>query len=213
MAPRPYTLKKRAQLAEDTRRRILDAIVELHAQRGVAATTTADIAMRADVAVATVGRYFPSVGEMVQACGAHLRKMVPLPTDAIFDGADDVETRVRILVDRWFAFHEGLAPWSRHAHADAGRIPALSASLSTMKRHHEATVRLAFASFDLPEPIVQVTIALTGPFYWRSIVDTGLQSAEAKVATTEMLLAWIRRPSLIATTGVPSHADKHQRNR
>ncbi len=207
MAPRAYTLKKRAQLAEETRRRLLDAIVQLHAERGVAATTAADIAARADVAVATVSRYFPSVDEMVQACGAHLRTMVPLPTAAIFDGADDVATRVRVLVDRWFAFHEGLAPWSRHAHADAGRVAALSAALSNMKQHHESIVRLAFAPFDLPETVVRVAIALTGPSYWRSIVDTGLHNAEAKAATTEMLLAWMRSPSLNATTGVLSHAD------
>ncbi len=212
MAPRPYTLRKRAQLAEDTRRRILDAIVQLHAEHGVAATTPGDIAARADVAVATVTRYFPSVGDMVQACGAQLRTMVPVPTETMFEGADDVETRVRVLVDRWFAFHEGLAPWSRHAHADAGRVPALKAALSHMQHQHEAMVRLAFAPFDLPETIVRVTIALTGPSYWRSIVDTGLPSAEAKVATAEMLLAWIRNPSLTATTGV-LHADKHHRDR
>ncbi|MDQ6924883.1 MAG: TetR family transcriptional regulator [Candidatus Eremiobacteraeota bacterium] len=201
MAPRPYTLNKRAQLAQDTRRRILDAIVQLHAERGVAATTAADVAVRADVAVATVGRYFPSIDEMVQACGAHLRTMVPLPTAAMFEGAGDVETRVRILVERWFAFHEGVAPWSRHAHADAGRVPALGASLSNMKQRHEETVRLAFAPFDVPDSVVRVAIALTGPFYWRSIVDTGLQSAEAEAATTAMLLAWIRSSSLIATKG------------
>ncbi len=212
MAPRPYTLKKRAQLAEDTRRRILDSIVELHAELGVAATTAADIAARADVAVATVSRYFPSIGDMVQACGAHLRTMVPLPNEAMFDGADDVEKRVWILVDRWFAFHEGLAPWSRHAHADAGRVPALSTALSHMAQHHEATVRLAFAPFGFPETVVRAAIALTGPTYWRSVVDTGMQSAEAKIATTEMLLAWMHSPSLIATTGV-LHADKHRRNR
>ncbi|MDP9104352.1 MAG: TetR/AcrR family transcriptional regulator [Candidatus Eremiobacteraeota bacterium] len=201
MAPRPYTLKKRAQLADDTRRRILDAIVQLHAERGVAATTAGDIAARADVAVATVSRYFPSIDDMVQACGAHLRAMVPIPTGAMFDGADDVKARVHVLVARWFAFHEGLAPWSRHAHADAGRVPALHASLSQMKQHHETTVRLAFAPFDLPELVIRVAIALTGPAFWRSIVDTGVHSAEAGVATTAMLLAWMRSPSLTTTTG------------
>ena len=201
MAPRPYTLKKRAQLAEDTRRRILDAIVRLHAERGVAATTAGDIAARADVAVATVSRYFPSIDDMVQACGAHLRAMVPLPTGAMFEGADDLETRVRILVQRWFTFHEGLAPWSRHAHADASRVPALHASLSHIKQHHETTVRLAFAPFHVPELMIRVAIALTGPAYWRSIVDTGVLGAEANAVTAAMLLAWIRNHSLTATMG------------
>jgi AcrR family transcriptional regulator len=214
MAPRPYSLGKRAQLAEATRGRILDAIVQLHAERGIASTTATDVAARADVAVATVSRYFPSVEEMVKACGAHLRMMVPLPTAAMFDGAGELEPRVRILVERWYAFYEGMAPWLRHAYADAERVPALGASLSRTHQHHEEIVRLALAPFDLPARVVGVTIALTSAAYWRSIADTGLRSADAAAVTTEMLLGWIRGPqSLITTTGVHHRANAHQRDR
>jgi AcrR family transcriptional regulator len=214
MAPRPYTLGKRAQLAAATRQRILDAIVELHAERGVAATTAADIAARADVAVATVSRYYPSVEHMVQSCGAHLRMMIPPPPEQLFEGVVGLEARVGMLVERWYAFYERRAPWLRRAYADADRVPALGESLSRAHQHHEAVVRLALAPFDLPEPVVRVASALTSAAYWQSIVETGLRSADAAEVTTEMLLAWIRNPSpLIATIGVENRADTHHRDR
>jgi AcrR family transcriptional regulator len=213
MAPRPYSLGKRAQLAEATRRRIVDAIVQLHAERGAAATTAADIAARADVAAATVTRYFPSVDDMVQACGAHLRMMVPLPTARMFEDAGELDARLRILVHDWYAFHDGLAPWLRRAYADAERVPALGAALTRTHQYHEEIVRLALAPFPLPEAVVSVTIALTGASYWQSIIDTGLRSADAAAVTTEMLLAWMRSPSPhIAQTGT-HNADTHHRDR
>jgi AcrR family transcriptional regulator len=46
---RRYELKQRAQRQADTRRRILEATVALHAERGPAATQVTDIAQRAGV--------------------------------------------------------------------------------------------------------------------------------------------------------------------
>src|SRR6266540_3577795 len=46
---RRYELKQRAQRQADTRRRILEATVELHVERGLVATQITDIAQRAGV--------------------------------------------------------------------------------------------------------------------------------------------------------------------
>src|SRR5579864_9031298 len=98
MAPRSYQLGKRAVEAQATRERILDAIVALHAEKGVAATTVADIAARADVAIGTVTRYFGSLDEMVGACGGRLMELFPLPDADIFDGRTALADRIRAFL-------------------------------------------------------------------------------------------------------------------
>ena len=61
--PRKYDLGRRAAAAEQTRRRIVDATVALHAEQGIVATTYKDIAQRADVGVGTVYNHFPTVDD------------------------------------------------------------------------------------------------------------------------------------------------------
>jgi len=53
------------QAAKDAlRRRIVDATMALHLEKGVVATSFDDIARKADVAVATVYRHFPTLHEL-----------------------------------------------------------------------------------------------------------------------------------------------------
>lgn len=57
---RPYTLKRRAERQDETRRRIVEAAIELHQTIGPAATTVSEIAQRAGVGRVTVYRHFPT---------------------------------------------------------------------------------------------------------------------------------------------------------
>src|SRR5438034_157449 len=65
--PRRYQMATRERAVQDTRQRIIDAAISLHAQRGVIATNWEEIAERASVSTATVYRHFPSLGELIQA--------------------------------------------------------------------------------------------------------------------------------------------------
>jgi AcrR family transcriptional regulator len=58
MAPRSYDLGRRATTAAETRRRIIDAATALYRERGVAGTSLAAVAERADVARGTVVNHF-----------------------------------------------------------------------------------------------------------------------------------------------------------
>ena len=68
---RKYELKGRADAQADTRRRITEATVALHATVGPARTTISAIAERAGVQRLTVYRHFPEERELLAACGAH----------------------------------------------------------------------------------------------------------------------------------------------
>jgi AcrR family transcriptional regulator len=70
MTPRRYDMSRRAQAREDTRHRIVEATARLHGERGIFGTSWRDIAREADVSVATVYSHFPSLDELLPACGA-----------------------------------------------------------------------------------------------------------------------------------------------
>jgi AcrR family transcriptional regulator len=63
-------MEKRKAAVEETRRRIVEAKLALHSEKDMFDTSWKDIAERADVSVATVYKHFPSLDELVPACGA-----------------------------------------------------------------------------------------------------------------------------------------------
>ncbi|HWM08394.1 MAG TPA: helix-turn-helix domain-containing protein, partial [Solirubrobacteraceae bacterium] len=85
-------MTRRASTAAQTRQRIVDATLELHGEQGIAATSWDDIAARAGVGVGTVYRHFPSLDELIPACGDITRQVLALPdparVQALFGGAD-----------------------------------------------------------------------------------------------------------------------------
>lgn len=110
MTPREYDMTLRAARIEETKRRILEATLELHTVRGIFGTSWKDIAERADVSVGTVYRYFPTLAQLVPACGELLfeRTQPPSPDDApdAVRGATDPVERVERAARALFGFYE-----------------------------------------------------------------------------------------------------------
>src|ERR687894_2281222 len=110
LAPRKYTMDRRRAAVEETRRRILEATLALHSEKGILGTSWQDIARRADVSVGTVYKHFPSLDELVPACGELMYAITRPPSleDApeIFAEALTLEKRVGRLVEELFAFYE-----------------------------------------------------------------------------------------------------------
>src|SRR4029079_8163724 len=76
---RQYTMRRRAELEEQTRRRITESAVELHEELGPAQTSISAIADRAGVRRSTVYRHFPDEDALFAACSAHWRAANPPP--------------------------------------------------------------------------------------------------------------------------------------
>src|SRR6476659_522860 len=106
--PRRYRLERRAETAEQTRRRLVDATFALHAEQGISATTMTDIAARAGVSVGTVYHHFPTYQEAVAACTRHVDESLPLPAAEIFTGVTSMHARVRRLVADISRFYQRL---------------------------------------------------------------------------------------------------------
>jgi AcrR family transcriptional regulator len=76
---RLYRLGKRAEQQAETRRRIVEAAVELHGTIGPAQTTMSQIAEQAGVQRHTLYAHFPDERSVALACSASFREHNPLP--------------------------------------------------------------------------------------------------------------------------------------
>lgn len=174
---------KRAAATAETRRRIVDAAHQLHIEQGVAATSWDDIAARAGVGVGTVYRHFPSLDELVPACGAVVAEVVALPAPeavaAAFDAADD---RVETLVREVFRIYERAAPELRVARAEPDVHPAVQRGADAL----EATLGLLIETADIGTDR-RVVRGLLDLGTWESLRQQGLTAEEAVAAVAGLL--------------------------
>src|SRR5256885_14867608 len=100
---RPYRMKRRAELEEQTRRRITESAVALHEEVGPAQTSISAIAERAGVRRSTVYRHFPDEEALFAACSSHWRTANPPPDPSrwstIPNTAERTETALRELYE------------------------------------------------------------------------------------------------------------------
>ncbi len=185
--PRRYRLGARGAAVETTRRRILDATVALHAEKGALSTTWQDIARRADVAVGTVYYHFPSLDELLPACTRHGLPHHPPPTAAIFEDGESGADRITAVTGALFAFYQKAAPWLRWS-SDTPGVPAVAARLAKQREAgRESLVRSALGSA-VDEQIIRITMALTGFSAWQSWISAGMTSEAAADVVSEMLV-------------------------
>jgi AcrR family transcriptional regulator len=106
---RTYTLKRRAEQQAETRRRIVEAAVDLHGSVGPARTT---IAERAGVQRHTLYAHFPEERSLFMACSALVEERDPLPEAAVWRSIDDPRQRLRtglFAVYGWYGRNAELA--------------------------------------------------------------------------------------------------------
>jgi AcrR family transcriptional regulator len=98
---RPYRKTLRAELEDETHRRITESAVALHEQLGPARTSISAVAERAGVRRSTVYRHFPDEEALFAACSSHWGAANPPPDPrawaAIEDPAERTETALREL--------------------------------------------------------------------------------------------------------------------
>ncbi|MEA2511152.1 MAG: hypothetical protein QOJ59_639 [Thermomicrobiales bacterium] len=159
-------MSKRAFAREETRRRIVEATAKLHGERGVFGTSWQDIAKEADVSVATVYAHFPSLDELLPACGGLVMERIRPPalesSNEIIGDAQGLHERFERVALELFAFYErggphievdvrerqlpGMREWETYLlDVVTARVRAAMAP----RRPNAHTVRLVSAFFDL----------------------------------------------------------------
>src|SRR5437870_13353210 len=123
---RPYQLKRRAEHQEMTRRRIIEAAIELHQLIGPAATTVSDIAERAHVGRVTVYRHFPDELTLARACSGLYLERNPPPDPEHWRAIADAEDRLRTALGETYAYHHATQKMFSPVPADARHPPVLA---------------------------------------------------------------------------------------
>src|SRR3954471_7192640 len=93
---RPYTLKRRAEQQAATRRRIVEAAVELHGSVGPALTTASMVAERAGVQRHTFYAHFADERSLYLACSGLAVERDPLPDSGPWRSIADRRERLRV---------------------------------------------------------------------------------------------------------------------
>ena len=123
---RRYQLKRRAELREQTRQRIVDATIELHKTIGAAQTTISEIAQRAGVGRVTVYRHFPDEGSLFAACSGHYFSQHPFPDIERWEAISDPPDRLRQALRESYAWHDANRQMIAMALAEARDLPVMA---------------------------------------------------------------------------------------
>lgn len=176
---------------EATRRRIVEATMALHAEQGITATRWEDIARRSGVGLATVYRHFPSLDELVPACGELTNEVLAPPTRAeaaaMYPAGMPLAQRLDLLVTTWCRFYDRGGEVVAGVRREAHLVGALQAWIDELDEARRAHVRAALAEAATPENL-RVGMALTQEGLWAS-----LGSAEAPEVIRTLLARWIDR--------------------
>jgi AcrR family transcriptional regulator len=102
---RQYRMKRRAELEEQTRRRIIESTIALHEQLGPARTSISAIAEHAGVRRSTVYRHFPDEVALFAACSSHWRAANPPPDPSAWAAIADPPERTETALCELYAFY------------------------------------------------------------------------------------------------------------
>jgi AcrR family transcriptional regulator len=123
---RTYELKQRAERQQETRRRIVEAAVELHSTLGPSRTTVQAIAEQAGVTRPTVYAHFPDARSLLEACSGHVREAVPPPDPGSWRSIADPVERLATALRDLYAYYERLEPLLENVQRDAAVMPVVA---------------------------------------------------------------------------------------
>ena len=122
---RKYEKKRRAELEEETRRRITESAVSLHATLGPSRTSISAVAEHAGVRRSTVYRHFPDEAALFDACSTHWGEANPVPDLAGWVAIDDPDERLRTALGELYAFYRRTERMMANLIRDEGTMPVV----------------------------------------------------------------------------------------
>jgi AcrR family transcriptional regulator len=188
---RKYELKRRAEKQAVTRRRIVEAAIQLHGTKGPARTTMSDVARLAGVERHTLYRHFPEMRDLFFACSGQFGEEHPPPDVAPWLGIDDPAKRLRRGLTDLYVFYEEVEDMYSCVLRDAEFDPLTHELFELRGMEPMRQIRGALARDLRTERRVQAALDLALDFHaWRRLArDSGLSATQAAEAMTRAILA------------------------
>jgi AcrR family transcriptional regulator len=167
---RSYRLKQRGERQQETRQKIVEAAIELHQAKGLAATTMSDIAKRAKVGRVTVYRHFPDEAALVGACSGQYFQRHPFPNPESWASIGDAEKRLRLGLRATYAYHRATEAMMTSVLAEARDFPMMAPYHDHWKRATDI-LSAAWQVSDHHKKILKAALALALNFdTWHYLV-------------------------------------------
>ena len=178
-----YELKRRAERRQQTRRRIVEAAVELHETIGGTRATISAIAEKAGVERRTVYNHFANDFELASACMAHYNAANPPPDPAAWAEIGDPEERLRHALGAVYAYYRRNERLLANFAVDAQLNPDVREAAEPIFRYWEAVRDVVVAAWESGERsealLAAVDLALDFQT-WRTLTSRGqLQDDQA----------------------------------
>lgn len=184
--PRRYVLKRRAERQADTRRRIVEAAVELHRSVGPSATSFSAVAKRAGVQRHTLYSHFPHQQALLKACREHFLALNPPPDPKRWRSEPNLTARLRLGLHELYKYYEVNREMIWSTLRDSERLPV---GIGFVRLHGEAAHVLVEGWPWSPEKARAAAWLATDFFAWRSLRDAGLDSHQAVAAVVALISA------------------------
>jgi AcrR family transcriptional regulator len=140
---RKYELKRRAERLEETRRRIVEATLELHSTVGGRRTTISEIARRAGVQRVTVYNHFPDERSLWKECISLGLTKQPFPDPEGWAAIRNWRRRLTTALRELYGYYRLNESLLAHAFADAESAPLIRELFATPYRDYlDAVTRL-----------------------------------------------------------------------
>ena len=198
MTPRKYNLEKRQAATEVIRQRILESTLAFHAENGIFGTSWKDIANHADVSLATVYNYFPSLNELVPACGELMYAITQPPSlddaETIFSGSTTLEDRLARLTKTLFDFYERGEAYLDVDHQER-KLEPIRQWEAYLRSLIDDLTRIALSPNKAHEHIVEPIAALLDAPVFLSFRRRGLSRMQIEQIIHQLLVCWINLPS------------------
>src|ERR687894_2257994 len=181
---RKYDMKRRAERQEETRRRIVEATVELHQTVGMARTTISAIAEKAGVQRLTVYRHFPDERALFHACTGHWRAANPPPDPGPWSQVADPRERLRAALAEVYAYHRRTEPMMANVVRDAQVHPLTREMAGPYIQHWERMRYVLATGWGVGDERLAMLLGTLGHALdfqtWRSLVrQQGLSDEQA----------------------------------
>jgi AcrR family transcriptional regulator len=190
---RKYDMKRRAKRQQETRRRIIDAAVELHETVGMARTTISAIAEKAGVERLTVYRHFPDERALLTACSRHWSAANPPPDPASWTQIGDPEERLKRALAEVYAYYRRTEPMLGNVVRDSQVHPITREMAEPFFEHFERMRYVLATGWGVKNERLALLLAVLGHALdfqtWRSLVRQQDLSEEQAI---EVMIGMVR---------------------
>ena len=198
---RPYRKTRRAELEEETRRRITESTVELHERVGPARTSIRAVAERAGVRRSTVYRHFPDEAALFAACSSHWRAANPPPDLRAWAALPDPAVRTEAAFGELYAFYRRTEGMYTSLLRDEPLVPTVQRLLRGFHDYLRSIEDVLMAGRGLRGHAARRTRAAIGHAVafptWRSLThDQGLSDDDAVGLMCLLVEGTDRQPGL-----------------